>query len=121
MRIWELIKRKMLKFVEVGFFPRPDDPNILGVGKSFVCEKGETVIAERIIACVGIGNPGRQKYFEITANGEQHTISMLEFYHQLNGTRPSEEDVKAWESIECMDVVPIVKKEANGTPKTENN
>lgn len=115
MRFVEWFKKQKLKFKVVGSLPRPEDPNILGVGKLFITDTGKKVIAERIV-----GNIRNSKKFEITAHNEQHTISMLEFYFQLRGERPTEEEIADWDSIELLSMAPIVKKESNEDEETRN-
>lgn len=79
--------------------PKPKDPNELGKGKTFICKddsgKEVRVKAERIV-----GNLAKPHYFEL--NGS-HLISILEFYCQLNGKRPSQEELAefhGWEAIQ---------------------
>lgn len=116
MGFMDWLKSRGLRFEEAGSFPRPEDPNVLGVGKTFITKTGDSVVAERIV-----GNIENPKNFEITAKGNQHIISMLEFYCQLRGERPNPEEIEDWDSIELLKIAPILKKEKNGKEtKTEN-
>ena len=107
-RLKDFLARMRLKFLRAkvtGKVPRPPDPNVKGKGKTFVVDGGKSVVAERII-----GNNANKKKFEITADGEQHTISILEFYCQLEGRRPTEEESADWDDIEILKMETPKKK-----------
>ena len=102
MKDW--LKEQFVKAMRVpqvfGSVPKPQDPNDIGKGKTFLVtdDSGNEVqiVADRIV-----GNIANPKNFEI--NGT-HVISMLEFYCQLEGRRPTEEERADWNEIELLHI-----------------
>lgn len=114
MRFLEWLKNLFGKRTVMGWVPRPQDPNILGAGKTFICDGEVSVVADKIF-----GNKADTKKFEIWGtNNEQETISMLEFYCQLEGRRPTKEEVDDWNFIEVLEVEPLEKKSTDEKEET---
>lgn len=92
-------------------FEPPGDPNELGAGKTFFVTNDEgqevQVLADRVV-----GNRADPKMFEI--NG-RYLISMLEFYCQLEGRRPTAEEIRDWNTVlgEIVGLAPPRRRRVN--------
>lgn len=78
----------------------PKDPNELGKGKTFLLkdDQGNEV---SVVALHIVGNRAKPRMFEI--NGK-YLIEIIEFYCQLEGRRPTEEEWTDWNSIQVVSV-----------------
>lgn len=103
-------------FKKKGSVPKPEDPNDLARGKCLIVQnkKGQSVPVEVELVIGNIANP---KLYEINSI---YTISILEFYCQLEGRKPSDEEQAEWDSLELLEVVPVEgKKKKNGKKKNK--
>lgn len=81
-----------------GSVPKPLDPNKLAKGKKLFVDGAEEPVLVKTVT----GNLANPKNYEI--NGT-HTVSILDFYTQINESRrPTADEIADWDSLELLQI-----------------